>query len=318
MSSRPSAAWPGAAGSSFSEDTNTATPIGMLTRKIQCQSRASVSTPPSSTPIVPPPDITKPKTPIALARSAGSVKSTMISENATAETTAPPRPCTARAATSSPCVFASPQARDERVKSAIPIRKRRRWPYRSPSRPPSRRKPPKVNRYALTTHASDVGEKPRSLRIDGSATFTIVVSSTIIKSPQHRMISAIQRVLLSMLMSASSLMSRRLDESRSENSSAGSRLPAAPLVQSLVLPEGLRRGGRRWRVVLGEPARRVVLAVQPDRRLAFPHPLDLLPGEGALLGHLDRLGRTASCAERYARSKIRAKGGLRQTPNPSR
>jgi hypothetical protein len=35
------------------------------------------------------------------------------------------------------------------------------------------------------------------------------VSSTIIKSPQQRMISAIQRVLLSMLMSASSLMSRR-------------------------------------------------------------------------------------------------------------
>ena len=41
---------------------------------------------------MPPPESTKPKTPIALARSAGSVKSSMISENATADTMAPPRP----------------------------------------------------------------------------------------------------------------------------------------------------------------------------------------------------------------------------------
>ena len=47
-------------------------------------------------------------------------------------------------------------------------------------------KPPKVRRYAFTTHASDVCEKPRSSRIDGSATFTIVVSSTIIRSPRQR------------------------------------------------------------------------------------------------------------------------------------
>ena len=49
-------------------------------------------TPPASTPIEPPPAATKPITPIAFARSAGSVKSVMISESATAATTAPPRP----------------------------------------------------------------------------------------------------------------------------------------------------------------------------------------------------------------------------------
>ena len=54
--------------------------------------------------MLPPPASTKPKTPIAFARSAGSVNRVMISESATAETTAPPRPCTARAATSRPCV----------------------------------------------------------------------------------------------------------------------------------------------------------------------------------------------------------------------
>ena len=60
-----------------------------------------VRIPPRRTPIVPPPAATKPKTPIAFARSAGSVNSVTISDSATADTTAPPRPCTARAPTSS-------------------------------------------------------------------------------------------------------------------------------------------------------------------------------------------------------------------------
>ena len=42
--------------------------------------------PPSSTPSDPPPEATKPKTPIAFARSAGSVNSIIISDSATAET----------------------------------------------------------------------------------------------------------------------------------------------------------------------------------------------------------------------------------------
>ncbi len=96
--------------------------------------------------MLPPPAATKPKTPIALARSAVSVNRLIISESETAETTAPPRPCTARAATRTSCEPASPQAIDAIVKSAIPIRNIRRWPSRSPSRPPSRRKPPKVSR----------------------------------------------------------------------------------------------------------------------------------------------------------------------------
>jgi hypothetical protein len=51
----------------------------------------------------------------------------------------------------------------------------------------------------LTTQASDVSENARSSRIDGSATFTIVVSSTIIRSPMQRTMSASQRVRLSMV-----------------------------------------------------------------------------------------------------------------------
>ncbi len=72
--------------------------------------------------MLPPPAATKPKTPIALARSVGSVKSITISDRATAETTAPPRPCTARATTSVSCEVARPQASEATVKSEIPIR----------------------------------------------------------------------------------------------------------------------------------------------------------------------------------------------------
>ena len=143
-------------------------------------------TPPTSTPMLPPPAFTKPKKPIAFARSPGSVKSLMISASATAETTAPPTPCTARATTSAPWDWARPHTDEASVNSVIPPRKSRRWPNRSPSRPPSSRNPPKVIMYALTTHASDACENPRSSRIEGSATFTIVTSSTIIRSPRQR------------------------------------------------------------------------------------------------------------------------------------
>jgi len=69
----------------------------------------------------------------------------MIRESATAETTAPPSPCTARAAMSGTCALASPQASEASVKRVIPSRNSRRCPNKSPSRPPSKRKPPKVS-----------------------------------------------------------------------------------------------------------------------------------------------------------------------------
>src|ERR687885_313939 len=85
---RPPAA-AGIVGIRRSVSSTTRMPIGKLTRKIQCQLSVSVRTPPSSTPMLPPPDATKPKIPIAFARSAGSVKSVIINESATAEATAP-------------------------------------------------------------------------------------------------------------------------------------------------------------------------------------------------------------------------------------
>ena len=106
----------------------TAMPIGTLTRKIQCQFSNPVSTPPSSTPTAPPPDITKPKTPIAFARSPGSVNRPMIRASATAETAAPPSPCTARPTTRKAAVGANAQATDATVNAATPPSRTRRLP----------------------------------------------------------------------------------------------------------------------------------------------------------------------------------------------
>ncbi|RYP44217.1 hypothetical protein DL770_011503 [Monosporascus sp. CRB-9-2] len=47
-------------GSNATQATYTATPIGRLTRKIQCQLSVLVSKPPSNTPMLPPPAQTKP------------------------------------------------------------------------------------------------------------------------------------------------------------------------------------------------------------------------------------------------------------------
>jgi hypothetical protein len=103
-----------APGTTTSVKPTTRTPTGTLTRKIQCQSRASVRMPPSRTPSEPPPEATKPKMPIAFARSAGSVKRVIISERATAETTAPPLP--ARRARRRACP-ASSRCRTPRMQS---------------------------------------------------------------------------------------------------------------------------------------------------------------------------------------------------------
>ena len=91
-SSFPLPACPRPPGMSSLHSAYTAMPMGRFTRNIQCQLNAFVSTPPSSTPMLPPPAHTKPYTPMALARSAASVNRFMMSESDTAVTTAPPSP----------------------------------------------------------------------------------------------------------------------------------------------------------------------------------------------------------------------------------
>ncbi len=103
----------------------------------------------------------------------------------TADASAPPAPCTKRAAISAPCEGATAHNMEAAVKTARPIRKMRRWPRRSPKRPASSSRPPNGIRYAFTTHARLELEKSRSVWMDGRATFTIVASRTIIRTPAH-------------------------------------------------------------------------------------------------------------------------------------
>ena len=87
----------------------------------------------------------------------------------------------------------SPQASEAALKRARPAMKTRRRPSRSPARPPSSRKPPKASVYAQTTHCRFSCEKWRSDWIEGSATFTIATSSTIMNCVTTSSPSAIQR-----------------------------------------------------------------------------------------------------------------------------
>ena len=79
------------------------------------------------------------------------------------------------------------------VNSVRPARKMVRRPIKSPRRPASSSSPPNAIRYALTTQARLELENPRSSWIEGSATFTMVTSSTIISIPAHSTYSASQR-----------------------------------------------------------------------------------------------------------------------------
>src|SRR3712207_592114 len=77
-----------------------------------------------------PPETTKAQMPIALARSAGSVKVVMMIESAAGAMIAPPTPCNARAATSIPWEPASPHKSEANVKRASPKAKTRLRPKR--------------------------------------------------------------------------------------------------------------------------------------------------------------------------------------------
>jgi hypothetical protein len=166
--------------------TAVAMPIGTLTKKIHSQLSRSVRMPPSSRPNAPPPAAIALHTPSALVRSSPSAKVVVMIESAAGETSAPPRPCNARAATSQVSEVARPFNSEANEKIATPQRKSLRRPKRSPARPPSSRKPPNTSVYPLITHCRLAGEKPGSAWMDGSATLTTVASSTTMNWARQR------------------------------------------------------------------------------------------------------------------------------------
>ena len=101
--------------------TTAATLIGRLTKKIQRQSRCWVSSPPRIGPVAAAAPLTAPQTPKAVPRSRPEYR-WLIRATVVASIAAPPTPCTARKAMSTPGLVARPQASEAPAKTARPAR----------------------------------------------------------------------------------------------------------------------------------------------------------------------------------------------------
>ena len=121
---------------------------------------------------------------MARVRSAPSGKPVVMRDSAAGATMAAPAPCTTRAAISSTGSWARPPARLARANAISPMTNMRRRPRRSAARPPRIRRPPNEMAYPVTIHWTASAGMCSSRSIDGSATFTMVLSSMIMKRPK--------------------------------------------------------------------------------------------------------------------------------------
>ena len=110
---------------------------------------------------------------------------------------AAPMPWIARDATSQPSEGAKPIVAEASENTTTPNRNIRRRPKMSPSRPPVTSSTAKVSVYALTVHSSADSDAPKSFWIEGSATFTAVLSSITMKRAKLIAPSVHQRRLCS-------------------------------------------------------------------------------------------------------------------------
>ena len=181
--------------------TTAITAIGTLMRKIDCQETFSTRKPPTTGPIASATALIPAHVPIALPRSSGGKAFVMI-ERVAGIMNAAPTPCAARPATSHASVCENAMNRLEAPKTATPTRNQRRRPKTSPIRPPVTSRTANVSVYAFTVHSRFAVEASRSRWIDGSATFTTVLSSITMNSAKHIAPSVHQR------RSASSMVGR--------------------------------------------------------------------------------------------------------------
>ena len=161
-----------------------ATPIGMLTKKIQRQPTYVVSAPPTRGPIATAIPIVAPQIPKAVPRSRPWNSWEMIASE-TANIPAPPIPCAPRATISQAGDCAAPHRAEAAVKRPIAIRNTRLRPRRSPSEPALSIVAASVSAYASTTHCRSVKEVFSSLRMSGSATLTTVMSRSSMNTATH-------------------------------------------------------------------------------------------------------------------------------------
>jgi hypothetical protein len=113
-------------------------------KKMTRHESASTSQPPSTGPKAVVRAEKPAQVPIALPRSA-LPKDALMMARLLGTSSAPPTPCTIRAATSTVMVGASPQATEAAVKMTTPKAKTRRRPKRSPVDPPTRTSAPSMS-----------------------------------------------------------------------------------------------------------------------------------------------------------------------------
>ncbi len=124
-------------GTNFSVSSSAATPTGRLSQKIDRQPTDSTSSPPTSGPAAMETPMTAPQTPIARARSRGSVKVLVMIDMATGFSIDPPTACTMRKITSVWRFGATEHSAEPAVKTARPVMKTRLRPIRSAVEPDS-------------------------------------------------------------------------------------------------------------------------------------------------------------------------------------
>ncbi len=112
-------------------------PTGTLIRKIEGQPALSTRKPPSSGPSAMLMPTTPPQTPMAWARSRGSVKVLVMIDMATGLSIAPPTAWSARKPISHSRLGARLHSSEPRTKSSRPVWKTRRRPMRSATEPKS-------------------------------------------------------------------------------------------------------------------------------------------------------------------------------------
>ena len=171
-------------------------PTGRLTKKIHRQPSSGppswMSSPPSSGPIAVLTPTTAPNRPNARPRSAPRNR-LWISPAFCGVTSPPPMPCTSRAMISMSALWANPQAALASVKTASPSISVGRRPRASPIRPPATSTSPNASAYPPTTHCRSLSSAPRPWAMLGSATFTMLTSSSTMKPATSTTISARHR-----------------------------------------------------------------------------------------------------------------------------
>ena len=159
-----------------------AMPTGMLTRKIQRHDSPLVSAPPITGPTATATPVTAPNTPNATPRSR-PWKALAISARPVANMIAPPMPWNARLRLRNVDPDARPHSSEPSVKTTMPIANSNRRPKRSASEPAVSCSAASVSAYASITHCRSESDASNAFSMSGSATFTIVTSSSSMKMP---------------------------------------------------------------------------------------------------------------------------------------